>query len=241
MRNASGADLLLTAARFEIGKLEPGAEKTVEFTFRTRDRLQQEAAVVEMTVYDSVLGESVSEKLKYPVYKRSAGPAKARGAFRTASATTIHEGASKRSGVIASATKGVALPIAGKLGEWFRLDLGQGRPGFAHQSGGRVVSHRSRLSGLQTRWQVTPPKLAVHVPSYETSSDHYKLFGVATDDGQVEGRVSFSSPTAMPKSTIAKFFYQSNRGANQRRQLEFAADLPLWPGAKRHHRGRARK
>ncbi len=41
--------------------------------------------------------------------------------------------------------------------------------------------------------------------------------------------VFVSNPTAKIESK--KVFYRSNRGGKNDKQLEFAADLPLWPGS----------
>ena len=231
LRNVSGSDLLLKKTRFELGSLKAGESKTVDFSFNSASGISGKEVVVEMMVYDSVLRESVLEKLKYPVRKGSAGPAASNGAARvTGRDARVFEGASADSGQIASAPRGSTFTVTGKLGDWLRLDLGGGRPGFVRASEVSRTSGRARADRLAPRWQVTPPALAIEVPTFEVKGASFTLKGKATDDSKVEDVYIFVS-NQDAKIENRKVFYKSNRGAAKPGQVAFAPTIPLWPGS----------
>jgi len=231
LRNASGTDLLLKKTRFEIGELGPGDSRAVEFSFNSAPSVSAKEVVVELTVYDSVLRESVSEKLHYPLRKSSSGVAQEAGAAQvSAKGARVFEGASAESAVIANAPRGAVFRVTGKLGDWLRVEQEGGRPGFV-QAGDVERSERApRLAGLTQAWQVTPPTLSIDVPSYEVAHPTFKLKGKAVDDTHVEDVYVFVS-NRDAKVDNRKVFYRSNRGGSKGSQMSFAPDIPLWPGS----------
>jgi len=231
LRNVSGTDLVLKKTRFELGSLKPGESKAVDFSFQAAPSISGKEVVVEMMVYDSVLRESVIEKLHYPVRKASAGPAAQGGAARvTGKDARVFEGAAADSGQIATAPRGSVFAVTGKLGDWLRLDLGGGRPGFVKSSDVSRTSGRAKIDRLAPRWQVTPPALAIEVPTFEVSAPSFTLKGKATDDTKVEDVYIFVS-NQDAKVENRKVFYKSNRGGARPGQLAFAPTIPLWPGS----------
>jgi carboxyl-terminal processing protease len=230
LRNASGDGVLLKKARFELGKLAPGESKTVDFMFDVRSELKEKEAVVEMTVYDAVLHESVVEKLRYPVRSPAAGPAAANGHVKVASETaTIHEGAAADSGRIASAPKGATFRVTGKQGAWYRVALDGERPGFVAANDVRKTDGKPRKTELAVNWQVTPPTIGLEIPSFVTSEATYRLSGKATDDTHVEDVYIFVS-NYDDQVENRKVFYKSNRNGKQSGSLDFQTTIPLWPG-----------
>jgi carboxyl-terminal processing protease len=231
LRNASGTDLLLKKTRFEIGELKPGQTRSVEFSFNAAASVGAKEVVVELTVYDSILRESVSEKLHYPIRRNGADLVEASGAVLVSSRDVrVFEGASADSAVIASAPRGAVFKVTGRMGDWVRVALDGGRPGFV-QSGLVEKSSRSpKLAGLSQTWQVTPPSLTIEVPSYEVSRPTFKLKGKAMDDTHVEDVYIFVS-NREAKVDNRKVFYRSNRGGQRSSEMAFAPEIPLWPGS----------
>lgn len=230
LRNASGDGILLKKARFELDPLWPGQSQEVEFVFDVRDALQDDEAVVEMTVYDSTLHESVVEKLHYPVHKPSAGPAKASGSVKVVGdSTLIHEGASQDAAPIATATKGSLFRVTGKQGAWYRVALDDGRPGFVTEPQVRPANARAAKAQVQPIWQVTPPAITLDIPSYVTDQPSYSLSGKAVDDTHVEDIYVFVS-NFDDQVENRKVFYKSNRNGKQSDALSFQTEIPLWPG-----------
>jgi carboxyl-terminal processing protease len=230
LRNASGDGVALKKARFELGKLAPGESKTVTFQFDVMPALQEEEAVVEMTVYDAVLHESVVEKLRYPARSAGAGPAAASGYVKVArDQAPIFEGAATDAGRVAAAPKGATFRVTGKQGNWYRIELEDNRPGFIAASDTRKADGKPRQNELAINWQVTPPTIALEIPSYVTSEPNYRLSGKATDDTHVEDVYVFVS-NYDDQVENRKVFYKSNRNGKQSGSLDFQTQIPLWPG-----------
>lgn len=230
LRNASGDGVVLKKARFELGALAPGASRTVEFVFAVNDALDSDEAVVEMTVYDAALHGSVVEKLHYPVRPAAAGPAPATGYVKTArDDTPVYEGASTDADRVASAPKGAVFRITGKQGPWYRIELDEERPGFVAEADVRKAGARGQKAELQPIWQVTPPAIALDIPSYVTDQPTYQLRGKVTDDSHVEDVYVFVS-NMDDEVENRKVFYKSNRNGKQTNALSFQTQIPLWPG-----------
>lgn len=233
LRNASGDGVSLKRARFEMGDLQPGDVKSVEFKFDTTRALTADTAVIELTVFDNQLRESVVEKLRYAVAGASAGPAPVKGYARMLrDKTPVHQGASSDSGVVATASKGSGFKVTGRQGGWYRLDLGEGRPGFVSVDRVKLSSSRPSSSELAPNWQVTPPTIALKIPSFTTDKATYRLSGQISDDSHVEDVYIFVSNYA-DKVENKKVFYKSNRKGAREDSMAFTTDIPLWPGTNR--------
>jgi carboxyl-terminal processing protease len=72
--------------------------------------------------------------------------------------------------------------------------------------------------------------ISLATKSLETSADAYKLGGTVSDETHVEDVYVFVSNQAS-KIESRKVFYRSNRGGKNARQLDFATDVPVWPGS----------
>jgi carboxyl-terminal processing protease len=230
LRNASGTALAMKKARFELGKLEPGDERTVEFEFDVNADGGEGEVVVELMVTDWNLREGVQERLKYPVRQSAGAPDRAQGSVEIRTGTaSVYEGASAGSSKIGTAPRGAAFELTGRLGEWYRIATPGGLPGFIHTSQARPGRANPTPRKLTAIWQVTPPRLALAVPSYEATGSSYKLTGEALDDTHVEDVYVFVS-NREAKIHNRKVFYKSNRNGKTTALMRFAPTIPLWPG-----------
>ena len=231
LRNASGNDMKIKTARYELEALKPGQEKTVEFAFKSADIVRDPELVVELSVYDSTLRESVGEKLKYPVSVKTGGPTATRGsATVTSKNALLYEGTSTESATVGLAKRGSSFKVTGKKGEWLRVQLGKKRPAFLHQSAIRRGKQRAANNRFTPIWQVTPPKLNLSVAKMETDSKLYRLEGSVTDDTRVEDVYIFVSNRDAEVEN-RKVFYRSNRAGKDKSKMSFSTDIPLWPGS----------
>jgi carboxyl-terminal processing protease len=236
LSNASGGNVdgvVIEKGRYRFEKgLAAGEQKTIEFEFVANDKFNRDELVLELMVYDPVLRETVGEKLKYPLQSPSAGPQPARGVAQvTRDDAQLREGASNTAQVIGVADRGAAFKLTGQQGEYLRVEVEPGRPAFiATSAAKKSASGKPRAAGFDPVWQVTPPMLALQLPAHETAGDHYLLKGKATDDTHVEDVYIFVS-NRDAKIANKKVFYQSNRGSKRDGSLEFAHDIPLWPGS----------
>ncbi len=233
LRNTSGDGVALKKARFELGTMAPGDVKTVDFVFDAKSTLEADEVVVEMTVYDAIMNESVVEKLRYPVRRPSAGPRDAAGYVKvTTDDTPVYEGAAEDAGRIASAARGTNFRLTGIHGDWRRVALADGRPGFIPAQAVRKTNSRPGKRALAPNWQVTPPRIALNIHGYTTDQANYQLSGKVTDDTHVEDVYIFVS-NADDQVENRKVFYKSNRRGSNEGQLDFTTDVPLWPGTNR--------
>ena len=77
--------------------------------------------------------------------------------------------------------------------------------------------------------QVTPPTIALNVPSHETTAEQFTLTGTVTDDNHLEDVFVLVS-NRDSKIAGKKVFYLSNRGKRNGNKLDFHASVRLWPG-----------
>jgi len=231
LRNGSGDGVQLATSRMELGTLKPGETKDVEFAFTVQPDLRPDEAVIELLIYDAQLGSQAGEKLKFPVLKSGAALVAAGGVVETKKDLDVREGASADATVIATAKKGARFKVLGTLGPWTKIDL-DGAPGFVATSAVVKSSAKPGNLAVEPRFQVTPPAIKLAIDSYEATGDRFKLTGVATDDNRVEDVQVFVSNDGAKVAT-RKVFYRSNRGSKVPGTLDFAANVPLWPGSNR--------
>jgi carboxyl-terminal processing protease len=71
--------------------------------------------------------------------------------------------------------------------------------------------------------------LALQVPSLETTGEKWRLSGSATDDNHIEDVFVIVS-NRDNKIEGKKVYYLSSRGKKAQNKLDFATDIPVWPG-----------
>ncbi|MBK7537220.1 MAG: PDZ domain-containing protein [Myxococcales bacterium] len=67
LRNASGDGVVLSKSRVELGVLEPGASRSLEFPVSITRELRGDELALEVIAYDAVLETQASEKLRFPL------------------------------------------------------------------------------------------------------------------------------------------------------------------------------
>src|SRR5262249_8806132 len=230
LKNDSGNGIIVNKGRFELKQLPVGESRTVDFTFDVRKDFQPKEAVLELSVIDGELREIVNEKLKFPIAAPSAGPAPAKGVVHVSrNQVEIGESADSEAPIVAMAKKGAGLPLTGKIGGWLRVEIEPGRPGFVPQASVTTGGGTATANAVTPLWQVTPPTLALNVPTHETTGERFQLSGSAADDNHLEDVFVLVS-NRDSKIEGKKVFYLSNRGKKGGNKLDFTAQVPLWPG-----------
>ena len=130
----------------------------------------------------------------------------------------------------ASPRRGAGFTVDRPVPGWYRVLVAPDRPAFVAAKdvtpGGTPTP-----TGSRSRWQVTPPKLTLQVPTYATAGNtHAGSRATPSDDTRVSDLFIF---VRNPDAKIArrKVFYRSNTKSGHPRALSFATDVPLWPGA----------
>jgi hypothetical protein len=228
VRNGAGQEgILISAGRFEAKDLAPGATKDFSFVYEVSNDFQGDEYQLELTVADTVLGESVTDKIKIKVAPSATGPT-AEDATVTAKSANVALRESPAPGalVLGYAEQGSSFHSTGRIGDFLRIDLEPGRPAFV-ASADTLRGGGHGNPAYRQQWDATPPLLTVTAPTV-VSSNNVHIKGTATDNTEVKDlyvRVWNRESKLPPK----KVFYLPNRGEKTR--LSFETDVPLWPGS----------
>ena len=119
--------------------------------------------------------------------------------------------------------------MTGRLADFVRVELEPNRPGFVPAA---LVSEAAQPPDANPQvslvWQATPPLLDVKAP-LAVEQPSIRLSVSARDDEQVlDGYVVVSNRTS--KIEHRKVFYRSNRNGPLAKEMQFEANVPLWPG-----------
>jgi carboxyl-terminal processing protease len=222
LRNLSGPGILLHAGRFQLQELKPGQEAMVAFKFEALPAFQEPEAKLEVSIMDERLREAAGEKLVVPISKTPAQVEPASGSVIARPGARVLEAPVANAKAIAQIEGGpLPLPVQAKVGEFTRVDLGQGRPGW--------VSERDLRGGAGKGGHLTdtlahmPPRLDIdYAKTLVTREPSLRLKGRAEDDTLVRDLYVFVGSR--------KVFYQSNRNAAEPRKVSFDTTIPLRPG-----------
>jgi carboxyl-terminal processing protease len=229
LRNGTGQEgILISAGRFEAKDLGPGESKTFSFVYEVRPEYKGDDYQLEMSVGDTTLGESVSDKIKVKI--APAGPAPE---AQTGTATIVRddvplrETAADGSLVVGHAGKGTAFKVTGKLGAFTRVDVDATRSAFV--SSADVKSGGTVHGTFKPDWEVTPPLLTVTAPTV-AAGDTVHIKGHATDERVVRD-VYIRVWNRNAKIPVKKAFYQPNRLTGDRTKMDFDAEVPIGAGS----------
>ena len=224
LRNLSGRGVLLHAGRFSLDNMQPGEERLLEFTFDVLEDFERDEAKLEIAVVDIDLRESVTEKVVVPIGDGGGDAPQAQvGQVFVRDGTRMRESPDARGELLGTVHGGTfEVTSQAALGQYVRVDLGGGRPGWIQRSD---LLAAPATPGGQVEWHVNhmPPRLEVeHGNTLVTRAAALPIRGVASDDHRVRDLYIFVG--------ARKVFYQSNRGGRDPRQARFNTEVPLRPG-----------
>jgi carboxyl-terminal processing protease len=232
LRNATGNGVVLDKSRAELKEaLAPGQIKELEFPLATDATLKGDKMIVELMAYDSALDVQASDKLHFKL--SPAVPAQPKSGEVTVKAQTlIRSGASEDASIVGTAAKGASYPVIASFGPWTKVKLNAGatKVGFVPAKATSPGASRSGQGQFTQMWNSTPPVIALNLKGLETSAETYKLSGNVSAEQRVEDVYIFVSNRGA-KIEGRKVFYRSNRSGKHPKLLEFATELPLWPGS----------
>jgi carboxyl-terminal processing protease len=229
LRNGPGQEgILISAGRFETKDLDPGDSKTFSFLYEVRPEYKGDDYQLELSVADTTLGESVTDKIKVKIAPPGPAPENASGTATIGrDDEPLRESASDSALVVGRAAKGTTYKVTGKLGTYMRLEVDGVRTAF-------VASNDLKLGGVvkgafKPEWEVTPPLLTVSAPTV-ASGDTVHISGHASDDRLVRD-VYVRVWNRNAKIPVKKAFYQPNRLVGDRTKMDFDAEVPLGTGS----------
>jgi carboxyl-terminal processing protease len=220
LRNLGGPGVLLRDGRFELKEMPAGDARRVAFTFDVLPDFEGDHAEIEVSVSDMQLREFTSEKFKVPIEAKTVDtPAAKSGPVVVKDGAPVLSGPDANARAIARTAGPVSLPSEATIGDFVRVNLGEGRPGWVSTkalvtgtpANGKIVFDKSRM----------PPRLNVdYGHTLVTKTRTLKLTGKAADDARIRDIYIFVG--------ARKVHYQANRG--DAKTLDFTAEVPLEPG-----------
>jgi carboxyl-terminal processing protease len=227
LRNGAGQEgILISAGRFDTKDLAPGATRTFSFVYEVGQEFRGDEYQLELVVADTVLGESVTDKIKVKLAPAGPAPvAEDQVVTVTRAQAVLREAPSDSALVLGQAPKGTAWKSTGKIGAFSRVEIESGRQAFVATAD--ITAGGSVQGTFIPRWQVTPPVLVVTAPTVVPGNTVH-LKATASDETEIKDvyiRVWNRDSKLPPK----KVFYLPNKG--DKTHLAFEADVPLWPGS----------
>ena len=226
VRNGAGQEgILISAGRFETKDLAPGATKDFSFVYDVGDDFQGDEYQLELMVADTILGESISDKIKVKIAPAPMVVTPDDGMVSAKAGVALRESPATDGLVVGYANQGSVFRGTGRVGEFERIEIESGRPAFIAATD--FSKGGSGNPGYKERWDATPPVISVTAPTM-VSENTVHLKGVATDNTEVKDlyiRVWNRESKLPPK----KVFYLPNKG--EKTKLGFETDVPLWPGS----------
>jgi carboxyl-terminal processing protease len=230
LKDLSGPGIFIRKGRFNLGRLNPGQEKTASFTLWVKPNYSQKNFKLELTVLEDGLREYVSEKLVFPVAEDAQTVSAAKGTVKVSGGhAALRAWANKKAPLVGIAKRGASFKLLGKIGKWYRVMAPQSQIAFVSAKKMATVSGTARPKMIP-KWQVSPPKITLQIPSHVTKKSTFKLKGIATDETQISDVYIFVR-NREAKIDGRKIFYRSNRKSRTPRRLSFEVDVPLWEGA----------
>jgi len=233
LRNGTSQEgILITAGRFDAKELAPGESKTFSFVYEVGPAFKGDEYQLELAVGDTILGESVTDKIKIKVAPSGPSPEASSGTVTVArDDIPLREAAGDGALVVGRASKGTAFKVTGKVttpaGTFTRVEIEKDRTAFVAMND--VKAGGTAHPEFKPEWQVTPPVLTVSAPSVVTGETAH-IKGHAFDDRVVRD-VYVRVWNRDAKVPMKKVFYLSNRASGDRTKLDFEADVPLWQGS----------
>jgi carboxyl-terminal processing protease len=223
LRSLSGSGVLLREGRFELENMSPGDERIVRFGFEVLPDFEHDEIKFEVAAVDTDLREAVSTRLEVPVSDAGAAPTARNGHVRLGEGTRLLEAPDASAPSFAHVTEPIVLPVVAELGGFVHITLEGGQPAWVAAADAQAASRVARGGALAYDLDESPPRLTVeNETGLVTRDDHLRIRGQATDDQHVRDLYVFAG--------INKVYYQNNRQGGDRRQAEFATDVPLHPG-----------
>ena len=229
LHNRSGEGVMVNKGRYELESMAPGEQRAMDFTFEVKPDFAESVARVELQVWDFALHEGVTDKLSFPILENRQSVEARSGTVVANKALVVRAGASASAAEVGKVDQGVRFKVTGRLADFVRVELEPNRPGFVPAAlVSEAVQPPDANPQVSLVWQATPPLLDVKAP-LAVEQPSIRLSVAARDDEQVlDGYVVVSNRTS--KIEHRKVFYRSNRNGPLAKEMQFEANVPLWPG-----------
>ncbi len=217
LKNLSSTAVFLKQGRAKVGALRAGAvgDATLELALRSR----ADAAELRLSIWDSDVGEVVSEAILVPVLPGRRGKAEKRMVRAQKGPVPVLSGAATGATVLGELRPGAQLKSDMMFGgDWLRVQLSDGRVGFmAHSDANLKVTRGSRKAtnnAVDYAEVQAAPTITLDLPNLVAQDSKLRLRGTIKDKHGLKDAFIFVNDK--------KVFYQSLAG------LTVGADGVSW-------------
>jgi carboxyl-terminal processing protease len=232
LKNLGDEKAFIKKGRDVIGALKPGEVKSARMEIELKKGSKSEILPVRVSIVDEKMDEFVSEKLDWPVARDEAPRKPAAGSVRIEVAdATLRAGASETAPPIATAKKGVVLPVDARVGEFYRVEWQKGRYAFLPEASAKPT-RAPRAGTVVEAWQREPPRIAL-VPDPQKGAPV-----VESDTWRLQGSAALppgSDPSTRLRDVFVfvndrKVFFKVVPENAATPKMDFTTDIPLKPG-----------
>ncbi|MCA9658452.1 MAG: PDZ domain-containing protein [Myxococcales bacterium] len=232
LRNLAGDALFLHTGRENIKELAPGDSAVVNLDFEVRKNPEKGKAALQLSVADTKVGVTLSDKLTFPLAEGSLEFSKARGAVTASAPVELFASPLGAPRVVAEAASGATMRLLGEAeGGWQRVQIAPGYVAFAKsdalQKTGRAGAKATEVTDVLA---VSPPTITLGDQVTQVSGDSVKISGVAKDQQAVRDVfITVRNPSRNLFGRNEKVFYKAAENPRSG-ELAFDAEIPLTPG-----------
>jgi carboxyl-terminal processing protease len=237
LRNLSGKQGLIEEGLYPLGVIEAGGSKAGAFGITVGEHADPALPFeLELVVGDAVARTAAEDKLRFRVLPEAlALEPGSRGVRVRDEAVRLYGGAHPSARVVAEASPGTRLLLAGKYGNWQLVAVGDDSrryfvPGDLDALEASADVARTDLDALARRIGVLPPDITLGEYPRATSAGTVRLEGKVTHPQGVRDVVVMVRPPG-PAQFDRKVSYEASSKLDG--ELQFAADVPLEPGGNR--------
>jgi len=223
LKNKADEFISLNKGRFKLGEVEPGETELAMFEFEVKPEFKPENADLQLMVGDEPTDEYITETLKVSVPNTLVSAEKSAVIVRALDEVQVRAAALETAPVIGRARKGSAFTTQAKLGDYYRVQLGD-RFGFvaaAQVREGRGEAGEPPIEMVEMRRE---PQIEVTLEGkggVVTDKERFTLSGRAYDEHQLRDLYIFVNEQ--------KVFFKSSADEGGK-SIRFTAELPLKVG-----------
>lgn len=230
LRNLSDEAVFIHEGRQHIEKLAVGDTRAIDLDVELRKRPANGLAKVQLTVSDTKVGEALAEKLRFTLGEDPVEIAPENQAVACTDAVTLLASADASAHLVARAAAGERFTMTGTVGDWARLDLGDGGFAFAPRDKLEEVRGKAKPANIAPVLEVSPPKITLEGQVTQTDTAALALRGSVEDETRVQDMfITVANPSRDLFAKREKVFYEAS-DAPQSGRLDWSAEVPLTPG-----------
>jgi carboxyl-terminal processing protease len=231
LRNLVGESVFLHSGRAKLGELAVDKPTVAELDFEVQKPTADGDVRLQLTVSDNKIGEYVSQKLVFPIYREGAELEEGPAAVKSRGAVDLYAAPRNDAQVVARTEPGAVFDAEGIVSGWTKVDLGKDRFAYAKSQQLEDYGKAPRKPGKhEDVYLVSPPEITLSTTQQQTDGETVHISGTAHDPHGVRDLyITVVNPSRDLFGRAEKVFYQASARPEDGK-LDFAADIPLSPG-----------